>query len=167
MADVLNACSKACECLLNNHSCFGTGVPLLTTKLYVCVCCQTVLAGTCLEWDNLHSRSDERLSPPLPLPKQLTVMIAVVRAPWKSRLGLVSTSVCPRRKITPLPARLNKYQGQVMFMWLFIVPGKEGEVQPPEEDEVSQSAVVLSWRWLCWVHAAFFFSLLGRCFFLH
>ena len=155
MADVLNACCKACQCLLNNHSCFGRGVPLLTIKLYVCVCCQTVLAGTCLEWDNLHSRSDERLSPP-PLLEQLTVMTAVVRAPWKSHLGLVSSSVCARWKITPLSARLNKFRGQVMFVWLFIVSWKEGEVQPPEEDEVCQSAVVLFWRWLCWVHAAFF-----------
>ena len=82
---------------------------MLTIKLYVCVCCQTVLAGTCLEWDNLHSRSDERLPPPPP-----DVMTAVVRAPWKSNLGFVSSFVCPRRKITPLSARLNKFQGQVM-----------------------------------------------------
>ena len=86
---------------------------MLTIKLYVCVCCQTVSAGTCLGWNNLHSRSDERLTP-LPLPKKLSVMTAVVRAPLKLHLGFVSYFVCPRQKITPLSARLNKFQGQVM-----------------------------------------------------
>ena len=100
---------------------------MLTIELYVCVCCQTVSAGTCLDLDNLHSRGDVWLPPP-PRPQQLTVMTAMVRAPWKSHLGFVSFSVCPRRKTTPLFARPIRFQGQVMCVRLFIISEKEGEV---------------------------------------
>ena len=36
---------------------------------------------------------------------------------------------------TPLPARPIQFQGQVTCVRLFIMSEKEGEVQPPEEDE--------------------------------
>ena len=106
---------------------------MLIIKLHVWIDCQTISARTCLEYDNLHSRGDERPSPLLP--KQLTVVTAMVRTPWQSHLGFVSSSICPRRKTTPLSARPIRFQGQVTCVRLFIMSVKEGEVQPPEEDE--------------------------------